>query len=139
MPHKKDKARIFHTLWLQIGKADEYQGFPEYPYSVEGAPALVPGRKFRADFAFPAQKVIIEIDGGVYGFRFYNRKTERVEWRRGGHSSISGQLQDMERGNLLSAYGWRVLRFTPKQLEENPSKCIKLVVRALRYGKQGIT
>ncbi len=134
----KDKARIFMTRWLQLGDRAfiplaEYPNKADYP----NAAPLVPGRKFRADFAFPAQKLIVEIDGGLFGFRFYNKKTDQVEWRRGGHSSISGQLKDMERSNLLAAHGWRVIRFTPQHLDENaddPAACIALVLEALRCG-----
>jgi very-short-patch-repair endonuclease len=133
----KDKARIFMTRWLQLGDP-EIVCLPEYPNKTDypNAAPLVPGRKFRADFVFPEQEVIVEIDGGLFGFRFYNKKTDRYEKRRGGHSSVSGQLKDMERSNLLAAHGWRVIRFTPQHLDENakdPAACIALVLEALRF------
>jgi very-short-patch-repair endonuclease len=67
---------------------------------------FVPGRKFRADYAWPDERLLLEIDGGIYG-------------GKGGHSSISGILRDMEKGNLASVHGYRVLRFTPDQLYED--------------------
>jgi len=79
----------------------------------------VKGRKHRADFAFPEQRLIVEVDGGVY-----NRKA---------HGSISGILRDMERSNLAAVNGYRVMRYTPsvikskKQLE----KLIEQVKEAL--------
>jgi very-short-patch-repair endonuclease len=132
---KKDKAHMFHTLWLQLGDPD-IEGFPEYPSKERNEPPLVNGRKFRADFVFPEQKVIVEVDGGVYGFQFFNKKTGRYEKRRGGHSSISGQLKDMERGNLLAARGWRILRFTPKQLHDTPHTCINMVLDSLNIERE---
>jgi very-short-patch-repair endonuclease len=131
----KDKARIFMTRWLQLGDPD-IEIIPE-------CSGLVPGRKFRADFAFPDQKVIVEIDGGLFGFwgEYKDKHTGRKkrEWRRGGHSSIQGQLKDMERSNLLAAHGWRVIRFTPQHLDgtaKDPAGCIELVLEALLYEKK---
>ncbi len=134
----KDKSRIFGTRWRQLGDP-EFACYPEYPNKTDypNAPPLVPGRKFRADYAFPQQKVIVEVDGGIYEFTFTDKKGNRSK-RRGGHSSISGQLKDMERGNLLVAHGWRVIHFIPQHLDENaddPAACIKLVIQVLLYGK----
>ena len=62
----------------------------------------VPGRKFRADFAFPTARVLVEVQGGVY--------------TRKAHGSITGILKDIERGNLAALHGWRVLRYTTQQI-----------------------
>ncbi len=134
-----DKARIFATRWIQLGDPD-FVCYPEYPNKNDypNMPPLVPGRKFRADFAFPKQKVIIEIDGGIFGFTFTDKRGNQSKMR-GGHSSISGQLKDMERGNLLAAHGWRVLRFAVQDLDENaknPAACIKVVLQALYYNEE---
>lgn len=118
---------MFHTLWLQLGDP-EFEGEPEYKL-------LVPGRKFRADFAFPKQRIVVEVDGGVYGFTFTDKHGNQ-SWRRGGHSSITGQLRDIERGNQLAIHGWRRLHFTPKELDEDPAACIKVVLQALFYGQR---
>ena len=59
-------------------------------------------RKYEIDLAFPAQKVGIEIDGGL--------------WAKGAHSRPIGIMRDMEKGNLLVLCGWRVLRYTPAQV-----------------------
>lgn len=64
----------------------------------------VPSRKFRADYAFPAQRVLLEIQGGVFTHQ--------------AHGSISGLLRDIERGNFAAAYGWRLIRLTPSQIKE---------------------
>jgi very-short-patch-repair endonuclease len=54
---------------------------------------FIADRRFRADFAFPAQRVAIEIDGAVH----------RIKKRF--HS-------DREKGNLATLHGWRVLHVT---------------------------
>ena len=61
-------------------------------------------RKFEIDLAVPDQRCGIEIQGGVW-----NSKT-------GAHGSPIKILRDMEKSNLLVLSGWRVLRYTPSQV-----------------------
>jgi very-short-patch-repair endonuclease len=63
-----------------------------------------PSRKYRLDLAFPKQKVGIEIEGAIFA--------------AGAHSRPLGILRDMEKGNLLVLSGWRVLRYTPAEVNE---------------------
>lgn len=55
-------------------------------------------RKWRFDYAIPALKVAIEIDGGV--------------WNYGRHNRAQGYINDMEKLNTAASLGWVVLRFT---------------------------
>jgi very-short-patch-repair endonuclease len=59
-----------------------------------------PSRKWRADFAMPGAKILIEIDGGV--------------WSGGRHTRGSGFIGDMEKLNAAACLGYRVLRYTPQ-------------------------
>lgn len=61
-----------------------------------------PVRKFRADYCWPEQRVIVECDGAI--------------WKKGGHSSGTGILRDMAKGNAAQLVGYRFLRYTPQQL-----------------------
>ena len=61
-----------------------------------------PVRKWRADFALPSYKVLIEIDGGI--------------WSGGRHTRGAGFIGDMEKLNEAAILGWRVLRFQPKDV-----------------------
>lgn len=61
-----------------------------------------PTRKWRFDYAIPSARVAIEIDGGLF-------------LNRGRHSGGVGQLNDFEKFNEASTYGWRILHFTPEQ------------------------
>lgn len=86
---------------------------PEYEYM------HVPGRKFRADIAWPKHKVAVEVMGGL--------------WIAGGHSRGAGVRKDMDRRNLVTLAGWRVIEVEPKDL------CTLDTVRMLKellYGKQ---
>lgn len=61
-----------------------------------------PERKWRFDFAFLAQKIALEVEGGI--------------WIAGGHSRGSGVKKDMEKYNAATQLGWRVLRVQPKDI-----------------------
>lgn len=58
-------------------------------------------RRFRLDFALPAMKLGVEVDGGI--FRPHG----------GAHSGPVAILRDMEKHNLLTLMGWSCFRFTP--------------------------
>lgn len=64
--------------------------------------AFHPTRRFRADFCWPALRVIVECEGGI--------------WMRGRHGRPAGIKGDMERGNEIAKLGYRLLRFEPKEL-----------------------
>lgn len=59
-----------------------------------------PARKWRFDAAWPAQKLALEVEGGV--------------WSGGRHTSPKGFFGDLEKYNEAAIRGWRVLRVTPK-------------------------
>jgi hypothetical protein len=63
-----------------------------------------PPRKWRMDYAYPAQRVGIEVDGGI--------------WLPGGghHTRGQGWLDDAEKLNTAASMGWRMLRTTPTGL-----------------------
>ncbi|MEX2555188.1 MAG: DUF559 domain-containing protein [Actinomycetota bacterium] len=70
----------------------------------------------RLDFAYPEQRVAIEVDG----FRY--------------HADRRAFDDDRARANAIQAMGWLVLRITAKHLEEAPDDVVAWVRRALsRY------
>lgn len=62
-----------------------------------------PVRKWKFDFAFPAIKLAVEIEGGT--------------WINGRHSRGSGFTKDCEKYNAAVKLGWRVLRYTTAMVE----------------------
>jgi hypothetical protein len=80
-------------------------------------------RKFRLDFAWPEQKIGIEIDGGLFG-----QKGAKA------HSSISGLLRDREKDNLLVVSGWRVLRCIPPDTKAPRNPKLAKQMGVLRFG-----
>jgi very-short-patch-repair endonuclease len=59
-------------------------------------------RRFRFDFAWPEEKLAVEIEGGV--------------WTGGRHTRGKGYISDMEKYNLATLNGWKLLRYTPDQI-----------------------
>jgi hypothetical protein len=77
--------------------------------------ALVHGRQWRFDYAWPGRKVAIEIDGGL--------------WIHGRHQRPAGVLSDNEKRNTAQIDGWIVLTVTPQQVASGAA--VALVRRAL--------
>jgi very-short-patch-repair endonuclease len=68
-----------------------------------------PVGRFRADFLWPAQRLIVEVDG----YRFH----------RGAQAFEDDRARDQE----LIALGYEVLRFTYRQIVEHPDAVMRLV------------
>ena len=68
-------------------------------------------RDWRFDFAFPAQKVACEINGGIYN--------------KGRHVRTKGYMDDCEKLRDAAKLGWRVLTFPGPVLEKDPTRCIQ--------------
>jgi very-short-patch-repair endonuclease len=65
-----------------------------------------PSRQWRADFAWPDQKVILECEGGI--------------WNNGGHVRGVHYSCDCEKYNQAQILGYRVLRYTDKNIYSIP-------------------
>ncbi len=67
---------------------------PEYRFA--------PPRRWRFDYAWPVQRLALEVEGGV--------------WTKGRHTRGAGFLRDVEKYNAAAVDFWRVLRTTPDKL-----------------------
>lgn len=82
---------------------------PDYLWTAVGCPIPVreyrfaPPRKWRFDYAWVAEKVALEIEGGL--------------WIQGRHNRAPGMIKDMEKYNTATFMGWRVFRFVPQELK----------------------
>lgn len=74
-----------------------------------------PERRWRFDFAWPAHRVAVEVDGGV--------------WTGGRHVRGAGFERDCEKFNAAQLAAWLVLRVTPAMVADG--RALKLVERAL--------
>ena len=73
--------------------------------------AFHPKRKWRFDFAHPATKTAIEIEGGV--------------WGQSRHTKPVGYIKDCEKYNAAAAAGWTVFRLTGYHINEEHIAPIK--------------
>ena len=73
----------------------------KYNVSIVPEYKFCPDRKYRADYAIPDWRLLIEIEGGIY-----NKKA---------HGSITGILRDIEKYNLAAVHRYFVLRFTVQE------------------------
>jgi hypothetical protein len=79
-------------------------------------PALArKARMWRFDFAWPAHMLAVEVDGGT--------------WAGGRHTRGAGFERDCEKVNEAVLRGWRVLRFTTKQVDSG--EALAWIERAL--------
>lgn len=88
---------------------------PSAPSPEHNVKGVIPNRKHEVDFIWRAQKVIVEMEGGVW------------LGKKGGHTSGGGYESNCEKYNLLTVAGWRVLRFTRGMIRRDPIGCIALV------------
>ena len=107
---KSNLEAAFETHLRTIG-ADLPRGEREYRFHSV--------RRWRFDWAWPAKRLAVEIDGG--------------QWspRGGRHNSD----KDREKMNAAAVDGWRVVRFSGGMLKRDPSGCVETVRRALRINQ----
>lgn len=87
----------------------------DVPPPVPQLAVQVSGQRFRLDFAWIEERVFVEIDGASY------------------HSSAKQIAADGGRQNLLVRSGWTPLRFTAKDLDEQPARCARTLLELLTF------
>lgn len=112
-----DRAPLFLSAWLMVKAMErEYRAWPwsepEAEYQFDAV------RHYRFDACWPAWRVAVEVDGGQHA-------------PHGGRHASDG---DRDKLNLAASLGWRVLRFSPHQLDTDPHAAVMLVVAALSFG-----
>lgn len=111
---KRDLEAEFDRLWTdpRIIPGDRPPFVREHVFHEQ--------RKWRFDFAWPAHRVAVEIDGG----------TARIGKSR--HTSPDGFQNDVDKCNTaIEQGGWFVLRFTSQDLRQRPVQIVELVEAVL--------
>lgn len=92
---------------------------------------FAPPRRYKADFAWPFQRLIVEIEGG----EFLNGYDKQGKPRRSRHTTGAGYTEDCKKYNFATLKGWRVLRFTGSMIMADPVGCAELVKKILESGR----
>lgn len=74
-----------------------------------------PERRSRFDFAWPALKLAVEVEGGT--------------WSGGRHTRGSGFEADCEKYNRAALAGWTVLRFPGRQITQGDA--LRIIAEAI--------
>lgn len=72
-------------------------------------------RRWRADFAWPEQRVLVEVEGG--------------HWTGGRHTRGSGFDKDCEKYNEAALFGWKLIRVTSTHIKTG--EALAWIVRAM--------
>ena len=83
----------------------------------------IPGRKFRFDFAFIAERLLVEIQGGV--------------WSGGAHGRPTGITRDMDKLNQAQINHWRVLQFDVKAVKSG--EALQTTEKLINQSKEQLT
>ena len=103
---KVDKKHAFLTEWRRLA--------PTWPEPIAELRFAKP-RRYRLDYAFEAERVCVEVDGG--------------QWAPNGgrHARDS----DREKHNEATSRGWAVFHVSPQMLKADPYTVVDQVKRAL--------
>lgn len=69
-----------------------------------------PKRRWRFDFAYPKEKIAIEIEGGIFS--------------GGRHTRGKGFIGDCEKYNAAVLQGWKILRYTAETMNVEDLKIL---------------
>lgn len=97
---------VYSSLEAEFLRQIKYTGLPQPEQEL----MFHPTRRWRFDFCFPAQKLAVEVEGGI--------------WAQGRHTRGAGFQEDCTKYNEAVLLGWRVMRFTPGMIKSG---------EALRY------
>jgi hypothetical protein len=111
------KDEPYPNLLVMFAERGIYPPVTEYVFTSH--------RKFRFDYAWPVKRVALEIDGGIW--RGYGKGSTN-DPRRNAHSSPINILRDIEKHNLATVLGWRVIRATPDKLDE-AVRCVRTLIQ----------
>lgn len=92
------KSDLEERLLYQIRAVGLPEPEREYKFALEQL-----GRRWRFDFAYPDDKIAIEVQGGI--------------WTRGAHARGTGLERDYEKLNVAQMLGWTVLQFSGNMID----------------------
>lgn len=112
-----EREKLERLLWQRI----EWAGLPLPTLQYHWAKSE--GRMFRSDGAYVAERILLEVQGGI--------------WAQdpGRHNRGSGYERDCARDNLAALLGWKLLRFTERMIKDGTAT--RTIARALGRNDAG--
>ena len=107
----RDKKTLRELLKQVLAASVSDRTGVEYEFEYRFA---APERQWRSDIAFPAAKVAVEIDGGI--------------WTYGRHNRAASMLDDMEKGNGYAARNWLVFHTPWEWIDGGRRDCSKQLI-----------
>lgn len=108
---RQAKSELEGLLYMQITAAGLHHGCrPQFQFAA-------PERLYRSDFAWPEQRVLVEVEGAIWA------------GGKSGHNSGTGITRDCEKANLATLRGWRTLRFVEKHIKSG--EAVRVIREAL--------
>ena len=89
-------------------------------------------RRFRFDFAWPEQKVALEVEGGFFGSG--RRCPACRQLPRSGHSSVRRLKDDADKYSWAAATGWTIIRRWPDALLTDETRAMLRAAFRLQDG-----
>jgi hypothetical protein len=118
-----DLERAFARAWLQWcpglpAPVTQFRDIEPWLEHLQVRKQLKPrSRAWVADFCWPDQKVVCEVQGGT--------------WKMGGHSSGVGIERDCTKAVTLAAAGWLMFPLTRKMLERRDGLFVRQLGQAI--------
>lgn len=134
-PSSSDAPPDLEAAFLtQLRRVASYLPEPRrnYQFAIGSSPACPRPRKWALDFAWPLERVAVEVDGGV------GRKGLIDPKRRGRHVRPDGFESDAVKRNTAQCMGWVVLVITGRMLHRDPAGFIHLVALAIAQRRSGV-
>lgn len=119
---KQTRRDVLRQRWLTAWRAHALPGLPAWVE--EYRPAREVGRKWACDYAWPALRVAVELEGGTW-------------LPKGGHTTGRGYAKNCEKYNWMAAHNWLVFRYTTDMLRDAPAGCVEQVCLVLLPRTQG--
>lgn len=129
---QEDLALTWVTRWNQFAPAAVKRELARRQYAVRhlehpaGEAYVVDDRDWRFDWAIPALKIAVEIDGGNWMAR-WSKKLKRCV-AVGRHTKSA----DYEKRNAATEAGWTVFYYTSDMLRDDPEACVEQVAWTVR-------
>ena len=110
------RTRWEDQLWRDIRAAHLPEPARQYLFH--------PTRRYRADLCYPPERLLIEVDGGIW-------------LAKGGHTTGTGYQRDRERDCEAVALGYIVLRVTPAMVQSGAAlRYVETTLRAIWQAKR---